>query len=366
MATYSSGGMVAKKLTDEQDERAQANAAARGKRLGAYDNLRAAGKPMAAAHVGKGVLRQSVAPVTARVNPNRSLRRIITGDAENARRVIGKAANPKYHKMVPDLWKKGHTKTPPMGDMEFRYRATGSSGRGALSRKLGITEPPPGQLVGKAMPNFKPLGQALTQPKALLGGLRSGYQAGRTGATSLASPAGAGGRVGMGVGRAAGANPVKTGAALGAATAGGLTATRPRQQQSFAPQPAYGGFGKRAYDPEGERRFRLGAGASATAIGGLGALGYAAREGRDATKIARRGAAFGPHAGNLQVIELENGTGNKVKAKLVSQRAVHTADRLKRGGLAITRRGAGAGVAGLGLLGTSGALLRNRNEERWN
>jgi hypothetical protein len=136
-----------------------------------------------------------------------------------------------------------------------------------------------------------------------------------------------------------------------------------RKQNSMYSPPTP--FGKRSYDPEADRRYRQGAAAAATGLGGAKALHIAGKETRDATRIARRGAAFGPHAGRLQVIELEPAVGNKVKAKLVSQRAVHVADQLKRGGIATTRRGAVAGVLGIGALGAAGALTRNRHEERW-
>lgn len=248
--------------------------------------------------VAKGVTRQGVAPVLARVNPNRSARRVVHD---------------------------------------------------------------PRKVVGKAMPSLKPL-SGLRQPGGMKGigtGLMSGLRQGRAGAgaTALSSPASAGGRMGMTAGRAIGANPGKAGLLGGAAGATALTAgngmnNRYKPQAPMMGGGLYGGFGKRSYDPEGERRFRQGAAAATTGVGAL-------EVGRRAVRTVRQDSA---HTRDL--VGRKGSTPKNAQAAQLQEKA--RVARLKSiRGATVSRKAALQGLGALGLTGTSGALLRNRNEPRW-
>lgn len=310
------------------------------------------------------------APVLARrtAMAGRGARRVITGDQVNARRVVGKSVQGSLGSIG---------RYQATAGTAVRRKVAGDEPKGLLATRIKAAQQRPvaKASLGGFMTGLRNAGQVarggfkagLAQSRGITGAAaKPKLGMGASVASARSKPMGMLGRASM----TAGKNPMATGAVAGAGLMGGagaLSGSGPRESPSIytPPTPMYAGFGKRSYDPENERRFRQGAAATGSGAAGLALGAYAAREGRDATRVARRGAAFGPHAGKLQVIELDNGKGNKISAKLVSQRAVHTADRLKRGGVAITRRGGVAGLGALGALGTSGALVRSRHEERW-
>ena len=241
------------------------------------------------------------------------------------------------------------------GIMPVIARVRPAAGRGGRRVMTGDINGP--RVVGKAfsLSAFK----GLRQPggmKGTVGGFKSGLSAGRTGATRLASPASAGARMGMSAGRAIGANPMATGAVAGAGlTAGVLGGSGQRESPSIytPPQPLYTPFGKRSYDPEGERRFRQGAYAAGTGIGALelGRRGY--KDIKEATRLTR---GIASHKANH---------GLKGNAAVVSDKAHARRIALLPKGVVVTRGGGSKAAGAVALLGTSGALLRNRHEERW-
>lgn len=65
-------------------------------------------------------------------------------------------------------------------------------------------------------------------------------------------------------------------------------------------------------------------------------------------------------------VERVAGSRKQATAHLINPKAVHRADRLARNGLAITRRGALAGAGGLAALGGAEVLRRRAHERRYN
>lgn len=293
--------------------------------------------------VAKGL---GVKPVLARVNPaaGRGAKRTVHGKTQ----VIGKA------------------------DPATRIAQYGVKARPNLRRKLAGAEP-----TGEFASRLKAAQKAQQGPVAkagLLGGLktlgqtaRSGFAAGgrqRAGAMGAAAKP----RMGLGasvsaakspmLGRVstasqwAGRNPIAAGGmAGGAATAGLLAGNGRRNTPAYGGVLPYGQFGKRSYDPEAERRFRQGAYATGTGIGGL-ALGNQARR-TILADTAHTRDLVGRKSGNAKgaaAVAAENARQGRLKSMK---------------GVTLSRKGALQAAGGTLLLGGSGALLKNRHEERW-
>lgn len=274
-------------------------------------------KPLQPVRVGK---RLGVAPVLARKVPaaGRGGRRVLTGDQVNARRVIGKALNPK---------------------------SVLGSGMSGLKSGFGGWKDP-----------AKSVGESV--------GAQRAHRVGRL--------AGQGGSIGA-------ANPGKTGLATGAlgtaAVMGGNGQRNPRPMTPslYAPPTP---FGKRTYDPETERNFRLGAGAAATGIAGTALAAGGARQIRRDTRSLK--AMDVPHARTVPPPLSPFRPDGKLRPDDRSVRAREAerknaqASNARRGqmlenkkGARVTRRAGGKVAGGVALLGGSGALLRTRNEDRW-
>lgn len=64
-------------------------------------------------------------------------------------------------------------------------------------------------------------------------------------------------------------------------------------------------------------------------------------------------------------IKAKKGTRHQVNLRALEPKAVHRADRLAQHGVAMTRRGALAGLGGLAALGGANALRRRAHERRY-
>ena len=234
-----------------------------------------------------------------------------------------------------------------------RVPAAGRGGRRIVTGTVAKSE-----ISKVSLSGIKSLGSAFKQPKAMASGFKSGLASGRAGRTPLLSSANSGTRVGANVGQAIGSNPIKSGIIAGGGIGGMAMAGNGQRDKPtmYAPPPSpiygMGGFGKRSYDPEGERRFRQGAGAAATGVGAL--------------ELARR-ARRTVQADSAHTRDLVGRKGPQPKQPQARQ--AQEAARLKRlqsiRGTTVSRKGALQALGALGLTGASGALIRNRNEERW-
>ena len=417
---------------------------------------------------------KGVAPVLARrtAAAGRGGRRMVTGDAINARRIIGKAEVDKgLGKTVRRLTGRVKVVEPPkkasneispgifyLGASQPGMRGSQSViGKGSFSipasqvargGKAGVRQlrgagreietsvwnkpkPRVAQMsFAKAggmglLSGLRNAGRAARDPKAAFSGLKGGFNSGRAGGTasSLSGPLSAKG-FGTSLGVAAGRNPVRTGAIAGATGTAAVLGGNGRRNNSqggytpslYAPPTPFGKkltpeqnarakanaaargvrrgaydnmraagkpmgdpVGKRSYDPEGERRFRQGAAATATGAGGLGMLAAGGRQVRNDSKALRGLPAMKERFEPPEPAEVDP------KTKLAREPQVLEEMRVKRSsaqrhnsnakvvnglrgkkGYLVRGRSAGLAAGGLGLLGASGALVRNRNEERWN
>lgn len=330
---------------------------------------------------GKGVIRP-IARVTGAAG--RHGRRIVTGDPENKLRVIGKGTY-----SIPALNSGGRralTQAAQSADHAMRVKVeTGA-------RALRLNKPRVGAVQKFSMGGIRTGLKALQHPKELLGGIRHGMKAGNAelrGAASRLpfSHVNPGTRVGQSIGGSIGLNPGRAGLAAGGVggVAGAKLLSSKKPATPVAPPSPYGDFspyGKRYYDPENERRYRAGAASAATGIGGA----YLLHQGQKEVRRDSRGLSA---LRNMDEERTNHGAKEPDYAGLTpdqkakkerdfARRAADAGDKNKRGikinaarsavggrSVILRPRSAGKLGGGLALVGASGALLRNRNEERW-
>lgn len=287
--------------------------------------------------VTKGMFRQSVKPTIARVKPNRSARRIVHAPNE----IIGKSEVEVAKFGIGRLKQAG-------GIARSGWKAGGAQRGGAMG--------------------------AAAKPRMSLGQSVAAAKSPTMGRISTAS-------------QWAGRNPAAAGGIAGAGVTGGILAgngQRNRNGGGMYPSP-YGGFGKRSYDPEAERRFRQGAYATGAGVAGAGLGVSAVRDMRRAgqgvealRQVPKVRAGQSPRRKTAG----SNGRPLNRSAQAAADRG-HAADmqrfhalgrieqaqgklgKLPKRTLLITPKSGAKALAGLGLLGGSGALLKERHEERW-
>lgn len=324
----------------------------------------------------KGLARQSVMPTLARVKPNGNLRRMVTGDALNTRRVIGKGVY-----------------TIPSSQISRGGKA-GVKQLRATSRQAEMSQwqrARPGQVE-----KFSPTGlwrgfsagakQVGAKAQGAWGGAKAGFAGVKTSAalpsSRTASVGGAvaqGEKFGMAGQRAVTGAKSRPGLVLAGAGAAGAGAGYSLNKADLA---------KRRFDPEDERRHYRGAATGLAAAGGLAALGNAGRiAGRDRqqlrdslpNKVDISGLKPKPLVGKPRRInsEADDAYTTRLQARVDDHKArtdVHarTTRQLKnaealrgRKLVPVGGRSAGHGLAGLALIGTAAGLHRNRHEERW-